>query len=381
VPPLAGYIFHPGGPDTDDARGFFAATSRKYDFQQAGVLTIRGLVTVERDALGHDTAISYDAPYTILPISVTDPMGLVTKASYDYRSMKPRRVTDPNANSTVFTFTPLSLLENTFVKGKQGEGDEQAPSIRQQYDFLAFDNRQQPILVHTVRRAYHDTQTEVPLSKRDETIETIEYSDGFGRLVQSRTQGEDAIFGDLPFGHGVISPNEGLPNDVVGAVLPPGEGPRVIVSGWQTYNNKGKVVEKFEPFFSNGWDYAIPSGSQYGQKTYMYYDPRGLITRTVNRDGSEQRVVYGVPGSRSALDLTNPDVFEPTTWETYTYDANDNAGRTHPATSGSYQSHWNTPSSVMVDALGRTIESIVRKGPNAATDWHRTSATTSRAIR
>ena len=57
----------------------------------------------------------------------------------------------------------------------------------------------QPISVRTIRRIYHDTQTEVPLPKRDETIETIEtieYSDGFGRLVQTRTQAEEVLIGD-----------------------------------------------------------------------------------------------------------------------------------------------------------------------------------------
>ncbi len=28
-----------------------------------------------------------------------------------------------------------------------------------------------------------------------------------------------------------------------------------------------------------------------GEKTKMYYDPRGQVIRTVNPDGSEQRVV------------------------------------------------------------------------------------------
>ena len=82
----------------------------------------------------------------------------------------------------------------------------------------------------------------------------------------------------------------------------------------------------------------------------MFYDPRGQVIRTVNPDGSEQRVVFGVPD-----DSERSGRFEPTPWEAYTYDANDNAGRTHPDASTSYRHHWNTPASVEVDALGRTI--------------------------
>ncbi len=44
----------------------------------------------------------------------------------------------------------------------------------------------------------------------------------------------------------------------------------------------------------------------------------------MNPDGSEQHRCPWDP-----VDLANPDLFAPTPWEAYTYDANDNAGRTH----------------------------------------------------
>ena len=62
-------------------------------------------------------------------------------------------------------------------------------------------------------------------------------------------------------------------------------------------------------------------------------------------------------------------------WEAYAYDPNDNAGRTHAAQSATYQTHWNTPTSVKVDALGRAIESIKRNGINPLTQWFRTVST------
>jgi hypothetical protein len=55
-----------------------------------------------------------------------------------------------------------------------------------------------------------------------------------------------------------------------------------------------------------------------GQKVATFYDPRGRIVRTVDPDGAEQRVVFGVPS-----DLADPDGAIPTPWESYTYDAND----------------------------------------------------------
>src|SRR5207237_4158454 len=94
---------------------------------------------------------------------------------------------------------------------------------------------------------------------------------------------------------------------------------------------------------------------QLGQKATLYYDPRGQVIRTVNPDGSEQRVIYGIPD-----DLRTPERFTPTPWEAYTYDANDNAARTHLGQGVVPQDHYDTPSSIVIDALGRTVRAVER---------------------
>jgi hypothetical protein len=193
----------------------------------------------------------------------------------------------------------------------------------------------------------------------------VEYSDGCGRLLQTRTQAEDLVFADsslpeagrdLAFGNAVLPPTQPNPgSDAVGyPVADQVAKPRVVVSGWQVYDNKGRVVEKYEPFFDEGWDYVPAIATQYGQKTTMFYGPRGQVIRTVNPDGSEQRVIYGVPTDLSDSD---PQKITPTPWEAYAYDANDNAGRTPTADpkSNDYEHHWNTPASILIDALGRTV--------------------------
>jgi RHS repeat-associated protein len=118
------------------------------------------------------------------------------------------------------------------------------------------------------------------------------------------------------------------------------------------------VVQKYEPFYSTGYGYAAPADAQFGHKTAMFYDPRGQLIRTVNPDGSQTVVVLGIPPA-----LDRPDRFHPTPWETYTYDANDNAGRTHPDESAGYADHRDTPASIEVDALGRTVTAVARNGP------------------
>jgi RHS repeat-associated protein len=369
LPALAGYTFQPGGTGSPYEAGYFAATDRRsYDFHADAGRKGWGLVKVHRDPLGRDSSIAYDS-YDLLPTQVTDPAGLVTQAGYDYRVFQPAQITDPNGNQTAFTFTPLGLLATKAVRGKAGEGDQNRPSLELQYDFQAFLERGQPVRVRTLRYVHHDTETDVLQPERDETIETWEFSDGFGRLLQTRTQAEDVTFGDSPFGDAGLPAGQPKNGAAVGHQQATADPPRVVVSGWQNYDNKGRVVEKYEPFFSTGFNYALPRNAaeqnEFGEKVTMYYDPRGRLIRTVNPDSSEQRVVYGAPA-----DLTKPDQFTPTPWEVFTYDANDNAGRTHPATSAGYQLHWNTPISTVVDALGRTVQTIERNGPNPATDWY-----------
>jgi RHS repeat-associated protein len=323
----------------------------------------------------HRSLRLYDQ-YQLLPIEVTDAAGLTLRAHYDYRVLQPDMVTDPNGNVSRFVYTPLGFLRSQFIRGKtSAEGDQVRPSLSIDYDFLAYvasptENRQ-PIFVRTIRQIHHDTELDVPLSERDETITTVEYSDGFGRLLQTRTEGEAVRFGDEHFGGGELvlpaKQSSGPGGDVVGKQNLNTLAPNVVVSGWQIYDNKGQVVEKYEPFFAEGWAYEQPATSKTGQKTTMFYDPRGQVIRTLNADGSEQRVIYGVPGSIAAPDFSEPEIFEPTPWEVYIYDVNDNAGRTHPTSSTTYQHHWDTPSSVMMDALARPIETVVRNRNAPAT--------------
>jgi RHS repeat-associated protein len=375
LPALVGYTFQTGGAGSPFARGYFSATVRRsYDFHThpGG----RGLVHIIRDPLGNDTTIQYadNDDYHLLPSRVTDINGLETQATYDYRVFQVTQVTDSNDNRTVYAYTPAGLLSGVAVMGKAGEnvGDTLAqPSLKYEYDFLAFFNNSQPVSVRTIKREHHTNDTDIPLPKRNDTIESIEYSDGFGRLLQARARAEELTFGDYTFGDAGLDPDQSQPvGDALGQLRDPAAPPRVVITGWQVYDNKGRVVEKYEPFFSESWDYAAPTNAQRGQKITNYYDPRGQQVRTVFPNQSEQLFIQGVPTS-----LNDPLIFEPTPWEAYTYDPNDNAGRTHTAQSGVYQTHWNTPTSVKVDALGRTIETVQRNGVNPATQWYRTVST------
>jgi hypothetical protein len=302
----AGHSYRAG--DGIFARGYWVATERRgYDFHDPNHRH-RGLLTTTRPPLGaaeeRDTLIRYDDPYDLLANEVTDPAGLKQQAQYNYRILQPKQVTDANGNQTTFTFTPLGLLKTSAVRGKAGEGDDAHPSVTLDYDIRAFELRRQPVFVHSTRRVHHDSETDVPLSRRNETIETHEHSGGFGRLLQTRVQAEDVLFGNERFGGDVIPPDQTqAPGPIVGRQRANDAPPNVVVSGWQTYDNKGQVVEKWEPFVDQGWDHDPPHAEPPGAKVTMFYDPRGHIVRTVNPDGSEQRVIFGVPAQ-----LDQPDI-------------------------------------------------------------------------
>ncbi|WP_367105955.1 SpvB/TcaC N-terminal domain-containing protein [uncultured Psychrobacter sp.] len=381
--------------------GYYAAGQRQE-------INARGMVTTSVNPFGSESHIEYDQ-YDFLPIKATNPRGLTIQAEYDYRTSQIALMIDANGNQSQASYSPLGMLQSIQVNAKAGEniGDRvEQPSIRYRYDFNAFVDSQkqgqnpQPVYVHTLQRTEHawqlideenDKRAAANLAEMTESeitdffdneedkyperfIQIREYSDGFGRQIQTRVQAAETRFGDNNFGHSGLPANQSdeqiTKQIVTGTVNRAKSQPNVIVSGWQTFNNKGSVVEQYEPFYHVGWDYLDRNEHQaqndkHGKAAKMFYDPRGQVIRTLNPNGSEQRVIYGIPKR-----LDSPEDFIPSPWQAYTYDANDNAGRTHFNESQNYQNHWDTPAHIERDALGRTIKVVERlKSSNDPVDW------------
>lgn len=359
TPPLGGYVRR--APAEGEAEAWFTVTaSNRFDFHDAPD-TAHGLLRATRNPLGHQSVVDYDA-YHLLPERLTGPTGLMISADYDYRTFAPRLVTDENGGVTQARYSANGFPVEIFVRGRPGaaEGDIDAPGIATTYDLRAFQERGQAAYAHTTRRLMHD-------SDRDDqgaVVEQREYSDGFGRLLQTRTIDDRVRFGEPRFGGGAellpASQDADLPAQASGkAVAEP-----VVVSGWKRYDNKGRTVEAFEPFRDEGWAYRAEQDSQRGRSARIVFDARGRAVSTIQPDGSAQLVVQGTP-----RDLADPPIspldtgrYIPTPWEAFTYDANDNAGRTHATDQrlASFRHHCNTPGSVAVDALGRAVRSAVR---------------------
>ena len=367
LPPLAGYFRRTPSAGSVAVAGWYAAIERRrYDFQTSPLGGGRGNVVETRDELGAPTSIAYDAA-GVLPVSITDAAGMTTVAANDYRVHAPYRIIDANGNRTEARFSPLGLLTEKLALGRPGEngGDAAgAPSTAIRYDLRAFQRDGVPAAIRTDRRRHHAGDGSVPAAQRDRTITTIEYWDGFGRALQTRTQAEAVEFGEPLRGDAGLPPDQTVaPGDATGRSA----ASRVTVSGWTRYDNKGRVIESFQPYFDQGYGYAPPSAAQRGRSERQRYDPRGNLVRVEHPDGSERRVIRGrPPGAGTGAALDNPDAFLPTPWEIFVYDENDNCGRTHPATSAAYAGHRNTPSSVTLDVLGRATATVERLGPAAA---------------
>jgi len=383
--PHLGYQWH---DDTDThAAGYYVQTSRfQYDLHDPGTLG-RGLTRTSRAADGSDTITTWDE-YALHPATVTDAAELTTRSEYDARTLKATLVTDPNGNRTQCGWTPLGLPAWIARLGHAGqtEGDTvEHPGIWFTYRLLDYDDTAgapdtrlegQPVSVTTTKRVDHVwTLIDRENTRRAETgqpplaqaeaqamfgpheleehperfVVAVEFSDGLGRLLQTRTQADPVTVDDLG-----LDDIAGQARRTVTTATTPG---RVIVSGWRVMDNKGREVLSYEPFFDDGYLFTEPGPVTLAGQTVTqhHYDPRGRVTVTVAPDGSQTLVVHGKP-----VNPRRPARYDPTPWQTYTYGAAANGGRTHPTTTLPESTRWNAMMHCEVDALGRVVHLVER---------------------
>ena len=149
-------------------------------------------------------------------------------------------MTDPNGTTTALTYHPLGMVAAIVTTDVDGRGDtEQRPGTAFDYDLASFVSAGRPPSVHAKRRVWHASD-----AVSDEVVETREYSDGFGRLLQTRVQADVMGLDDDGDATGLLP--DGAAEPAVVVEIPE----RVAVSGWQIRDNKGRVVAVYEPLFS-----------------------------------------------------------------------------------------------------------------------------------
>ena len=226
------------------------------------------------------------------------------------------------------------------------------------------------MFVRSIRRVHHDSETDVPPDERDATIESVEYSDGFGRLLQTRTQAEDTLFGDPVFGGGV-SVGRSIryrSRHTVGHVQTARRRrPTWSSAAGRSTTTRAGSSRSTSPSSRRAGTSRAPTDAQLGQKATMFYDPRGQADphASIPTARSSASSMASRPISPS---LTNyaPRPGKPTPTTPTTTPAAPTATRP-PLISD----HWNTPASIVVDALGRTVDRGRAQRPGPANDWYR----------
>ena len=308
----SGRIFYaPGGTDTAAAE---LAHARQHFF-----LPHRFRDPFHTKALSTERVVGYDIG-DLLVTETRDPLGNRVAAVHDYRVLQPALVTDPNGNRSQVAFDTLGLVVGSAVMGKGSpapvEGDSlegfepdleesdigahlanpldnpgailgQA-STRLVYDLFAYRRTKDqpqpaPPVIYTLARETHISN--LGPNEQSRIQHAFSYSDGFGREIQKKVQAEP---GPVP-----QRDAEGqVLHDACGRVLMTGEdiAPRWVASGWTIFNNKGKPVRQYEPFFSptHGFEFGVRAGVS----PILFYDPLGRVVATLHPNHTWEKVVF-----------------------------------------------------------------------------------------
>jgi RHS repeat-associated protein len=342
------------------------------------------------DPFNQTATVDYDV-HDLAIFRTEDALHNRVTAQYDYRVLQPRTVTDPNGNRIEVAFDALGMVAGTAVMGKVGEpvGDlldasfdpdvsqaqldafitkPREPSstspdesvvtqicrdllgnatTRVVYDLDRFKNLGEPPFAATLSRETHyfapgGNQTKIQIS--------FSYSDGFGRETQKKIQAES----------GTVVENGPVVN------------PRWVGSGWTIFNNKGKPVRQYEPFFSA--THSFEFAKVVGVSPILFYDPVERVVATLHPNHTWEKVVFD-PWQQISFDVNDTVTFDPKTdpnvsvffnrlpdtehtptW--YQQRVNGAMGTEAKSAADKAALHADTPGVAHFDSLGRTFLTI-----------------------
>ena len=330
----AGYVLRDGDWYRKSGRNVYAQDAALNFYRPCGI----------EDAFGNRTSVAYDT-YSWLVESVTDAVGNTVSADNDYRYMSPYMVTDANGNRTAVGWTPLGLVSKVALMGKAGqtEGDTlDSPTEEFIYDFDCFEASGTPIHVRTRRREVHGSST-------CRWLESVEYSDGAGRVVLAKAVAEPGKYKAVENG-AVVEKDSGT--DV-----------RWVGSGRTVYNNAGNPVKQYEPYFSGTDAYeSEPAIVETGVTPVLHYDALDRLVRTDLPDGTFSRVEFATWEQRS---FDQDDTVLESAW--YADRGSPDPAGSEPANSEKRAAwlsakHADTPSVEYLDAQGRPFYGVADNG-------------------
>jgi RHS repeat-associated protein len=334
-----------------------------------------------RNAFGNTTTVAYDN-YDLSLVYTRDAAGNETASEPDYRVLQPRKVTDPNGNRAEARFDALGMLAGTALVGKaigpvEGDSFDQfvtdlTPSQTKEFfdandpyasasehlgtatTRILYDLTRVPICAASIARETHIS--DLSPGERSRVQMRFVYSDGFGREAQSKIQAE---------------PGPLTPNNPASRVA----NPRWVGSGAKIYNNKGKAVREYEPFFSSTPHFGI---EKWGVSNTLFYDPVLRLVATLHPNNTYEKVIID-PWKQITFDVNDTVTFDPKTDEdvgeylsrlpdsdylpTWYQQRIDGAAGPHERAAAIKASKdAGTPTVAHFDTLGRTARSIADNG-------------------
>ncbi len=363
---------------------FFVPRRYRDPFTSTAVVTYDAydlLILDTRDAVGNRVTAG-----------VRDAAGAITARSNDYRVLQPSLIMGPNRNRSAAAFDVLGFVAGTALMGKPEEAlgdlldgfvadlseavtldhlanpltDPYSVLVRSTtrliYDLLAFYRTRntahpQPTVVYTIARETHDSDL-ANVGDHFPIRHSFSYSDGFGREIQKKAQSE---LGPLTDG--------GVDVD-----------PRWVADGWTIYNNKGKPVRQYDPFFTA--THLFEFGRLVGVSPIQFYDPIGRIVVTLRPNHTYEKALFD-PWRQETWDAndtvaldprTDPDTSsyvsgwfasQPATWQTWSALRSGGAlGAREQSAAASAAAHAATPTLSMLDTLGRLFLTVADNGPD-----------------
>ncbi len=351
-----------------------------------------------RDPFGNTTHVTYDA-HDLVVSATRDAAGNTVTALTDYQVLAPKLIIDANRNRTAASFDALGMLVGTALMGKEGDGEGDSldgfianlsePAVLEHvrhplrhpwdilrgattrfvYDLFAFvrtrsDPQPQPAVSYAMAREAH--LSDLAPGHHAKIQHAFSYSDGFGRVVQKKSQAAP----------GPLEP------------LGPEVNPRWIGSGWTIFNNKGKPVRQYEPFFSATHEFQF--ANVVGVSPTLFYDPVGRAIATLRPEHTYEKVVFD-PWQQVTWDVNDtvlerdpaddPDVgsffrrlpqddYLPTWYEQH---RNGSLGEKAKEAAEKAAVHARTPKTAQLDTLGRvflTVDINRFKNDDEVTEQH-----------
>lgn len=368
-----------------------------------------------RDPFARSTFVDY--ANDLFLARVRDALGNTVEALHDYRVLQAKQLTDVNGNRSFTAFDAFGLAVATAVCGKSSEtlGDtlddfdafDADPGLAQLQGFIARPAGLKAALLKGASRRFvydldryrrcgeppvsvtlvRETHVSDPLPPPGLQIQvSFAYSDGFGRELQSKIQAEPGAAptraANVQLPSGDISPGP-LTLDNNGVPVSAGVNPRWVGKGRTVYNNKGKPVKQYEPFFSSTHLYeSEPELTDTGVTPILFYDPVERVVATLHPNHSYEKVVFD-PWRQETWDVNDtvtqsdpkadPDVGEffqllPAadylpTW--YDQRKNGQKGADEKAAATKVAAHAATPTIAYFDTLGRPMLTVADNGKDA----------------